>query len=104
MKRSPNAPADAYLDEVRRIVVANLAGQRARVFLFGSRVWGRPGRGSDVDVGILAEQKLSPATLARLRETLEESHIPYQVEVVDLSTVEEGFRRKVLEDGVAWTD
>jgi len=94
---------DPYLDQVRDIVLTALAGEAASVILFGSRVWGRPRRGSDVDVGILAERALAQETLARVRAALEESIVPYSVDVVDLSTVDEQFRRKVLEDGVRWT-
>lgn len=100
----PKAAPDLQLDRVRQIVLSALGGQRARVFLFGSRATGGAARASDIDVGILPEEPLTRGTLARLREALEESTVPYAVEVVDLSTVDETFRRRVVESGVPWTD
>jgi predicted nucleotidyltransferase len=92
------------LEAARRIVVKFLGSQRARLFLFGSRARGDARRASDIDVALLPEAPLISGTLARIREALEESHIPYRVEVIDLSTVGEAFRRKVLAEGVPWND
>jgi hypothetical protein len=103
MRAAPARSADPYLDEVRRIALSILKDQPVRVFLFGSRAWGRPARGSDVDLGLLADQQVPRALLSRLREAFEESGVPYRVEVVDLREVDEAFRRKVVEDGVPWS-
>jgi hypothetical protein len=42
--------------------------------------------------------------LADLRETLEESTIPYEVDVVDLSEASPQFRQRVKREGVVWKD
>lgn len=105
-----SAPADRaasrgheYLERVKRIVLDNLAGYGARVFLFGSWVRGGAVPASDIDVGILPETALPPGLLSRLRDALEESDVPYPVDLVDLSEAEPGFRRRVLAEGVQWT-
>ena len=90
------------LEEARRIASKCLRGQRARVFLFGSRAMGRALRGSDVDIAVLPIDPLEPGTLSRLREALEESSIPFAVDVVDLSRASESIRARVLAEGVAW--
>ena len=92
------------LEEARRIVVKFLGSQRAQLFLFGSRARGDARRASDIDVAVLPEAPLIPGTLARLREALEQSDIPYRVEIVDLSTAGAAFRRKVLAESVPWND
>lgn len=92
------------LQEARRLVVKMLGPQHARLFLFGSRARGDSRRGSDIDIALLPEVPLPPGTLAHLREALEESHIPYRVEIVDLSTTTETFRRKVLAEAIPWND
>ena len=92
------------VETARRIVVKFLAPQRARLFLFGSRARGAAHRTSDIDVAVLPEAPLIPGALARLREALEESDIPYRVEIIDLSTVSEAFRRRVLAEGIPWND
>lgn len=91
------------LAEARRIVFAGLRGHRARVFLFGSRARGDGGAASDIDIGILPEVPLPAGALAEIREELEESGIPYQVDVVDLSQADAHLRERVLREGVLWT-
>jgi hypothetical protein len=39
-----------------------------------------------------------------LKEKIEESTIPYSVDVVDLSQTDEKFRQQVLSEGVPWKD
>ncbi|MNR82103.1 Nucleotidyltransferase domain protein [compost metagenome] len=94
----------ASLDEVRRLVLTALADHPSEVYLFGSRAWGGARRTSDIDVGILAKAPLPIALLSRLQETLEESTIPYHVDLVDLATVEPEFRDKVCQKGIRWND
>ncbi len=46
---------------------------------------------------------LPAGALAEIREELEESGIPYQVDVVDLSQADAHLRERVLREGVLWT-
>lgn len=78
-------PSDRYLDAAREIVLEVLAGQPADVFLFGSWARGDPRRTSDIDIAVLPRGRLPPGLLSRVREALEESTIPYPVDVVDLA-------------------
>ncbi len=99
--QDPGLAAD--LAEARRIVLAGLRGCGARVFLFGSRARGEGGLASDIDIGILPDTPLPEGALAEIREALEESRIPYEVDVVDLSTADAALRERVLREGVPWT-
>ena len=90
------------LEEVREVVLRGLGPVRAKVFLFGSRASGKATGISDIDVAVLPLETLPDGMLSRIREALEESTIPYHVDVVDLSTVDEGFREQVLAEGVPW--
>ncbi|MBI3801836.1 MAG: nucleotidyltransferase domain-containing protein [Deltaproteobacteria bacterium] len=95
--------ASKTLEEVRRIVLDEVGGGRARVYLFGSWARGEATSLSDIDVAIEPHMALPQGALARLRERLEESHIPYRVEVVDLRRVAPTFRHRVLEEGIQWS-
>lgn len=92
------------LTEVRRLVLNVIGNQHAEVYLFGSWARGEATHLSDVDVAINAQTPLPRGMLARLREQLEESHIPYRVEVVDLARTTPEFRHRVLAEGVLWND
>ena len=92
------------LRELRQITRAVLCGAPVRVYLFGSWATGTPSQHSDIDLAIEPLAPLPPGTLALLRERLEESRIPYRVEVVDLGAVDETFREAVIRQGVLWSD
>lgn len=92
------------LQQVRQTTRAVLSGCPVRVYLFGSWAKGSPSRHSDIDVAVDPVRPLPRGTLAILRERLEESRIPYRVEVVDLSTVDESFRQTVIRQAIPWND
>ncbi len=93
----------AILAQVKAIVEEALAGQRASVYLFGSWATGRRRRGSDIDIAVDAPAPLPPGVMARLREALEESTVPYRVDVVELVETSADFRERVRREGIAWT-
>jgi len=82
--------------------MAGLAGYRTRVYLFGSRARGRAGRTSDIDIGILPLEPVPLEVWSRLREALEDSHVLYPVDLVDLSRVPAEFRQRVEGEAIAW--
>jgi predicted nucleotidyltransferase len=92
------------LETTRKIVLKHIGGFRAKVYLFGSQATGQARRHSDIDVAILPLEPLPIVTFSDIREALEESNIIYEVDVVDLSEVDEKFRQRVLKEGVAWKE
>ena len=92
------------LDEVRRVIARGLAGRRAQVYLFGSWARGEASRVSDIDVAVLPSEPLPFDLLAEIQEQLENSASLYPVDLIDLSTAPESFRRRVLAEGVPWID
>ena len=92
----------SVLDRVKEIVRQTLASMPVDVYLFGSRASGRPRATSDVDVAIDAVAPLPPGVLATLREALEESTVPYRVDVVDLAETDSDFRERIRREGVLW--
>lgn len=91
------------LDRVKEIVFRYLAGREAQVYLFGSRARGKARTASDIDIAIEAPEPLPPFLLAEMRDALEESTIPYNVDVVDLRTAGAALRAIVRKEGVRWT-
>ena len=92
------------LQQVRAAVTRALASHPADVYLFGSWAHGRPTQASDIDIGILPRRPLPPRVLSTLREQLEESHVPYRVDVVDLAATDDLFRQAVIRQGIRWND
>ena len=96
------ARAMDHLAEVKRIVLGGLKGHRAKVYLFGSRATGEAWRWSDIDVAVLPLEPMPEGLLGEIREALEESHVPFFVDLVDLSHAEASLRRRVKREGVLW--
>jgi len=92
----------AALDQVEQVIRRALGARRTDVYLFGSWARGIQRPTSDIDVAIGASEPLPPGLLASLRETLEESTIPYRVDVVDLAEADPAFRERVQRDGRLW--
>jgi predicted nucleotidyltransferase len=95
---------DRYLDEVRRIVLDRVGGRGVVVYLFGSRARGTAGQASDIDLALDGGEPLPPGLLSDLREALEESWVPFTVDLVDLATAGPDLRARVDEEGVRWSD
>ena len=90
------------LQQVRQIVLEQLRDLPVRVFLFGSHATGRAVAASDIDIAVLPEGKVPAGLLSRIREELEESMVPYMVDLVDLSQTDNTFRQRVLVEGIEW--
>ncbi len=103
---SPSLPDPAVareaLAELGRILRRGL-GEGATILLFGSWARGTATRLSDIDVAVLPSEPLTPQLLAQLRDRIEESRVPYRVDVVDLSSCEPAFRERVLLEAVVWS-
>jgi len=92
------------IEETRRIVLDAIRDQEIDAYLFGSRARGDARPCSDIDVALYAHDDAVPkAPLALLRERLEESLIPFEVDVVDLADASETLRAAVLREGREWT-
>lgn len=95
--------ADArYVNEVKRIVLSRFKSQRARVYFFGSRALGTEHRFSDIDVVVLPMEPLPIALWLELQESLEESWVPYPVDLVNLGDAPLSLRRRLEREGILW--
>ena len=71
------------------------APRPCRVFAFGSRVGGRARRFSDLDLALDAGCPLALSETASLAEAFDESALPWRVDLVDLTTCSDRFRREI---------
>ena len=93
----------ADLNTIREIILSRLQGYPVKVYLFGSHATGRAVALSDIDVAVLPEDPLPTGLLSQVREEIENSNVPSCVDLVDLSQTDEGFRQRVLSEGVEWS-
>lgn len=95
---------DRHLARILEIVKSKLRDCRCRVFLFGSRAKGKENHASDYDIAVESGEAID-AALDRVREALDDSTIPYFVDVVHLERVDERFREIIENQAVLlWTN
>jgi uncharacterized protein len=91
-----------YIEQLKQIILEELAGEDIRVFLFGSRARGTHRSGSDVDIGLIPAKTMDSVGIAVLRARIEESNIPYKVDIVNFHDVSDDFRNSALRGAVIW--
>ena len=85
--------SEAELAIVREILTRLIPDREVRVF--GSRVTGRTKKFSDLDLAIMGQDPVPPATMADLREAFIESDLPIKVDLVDWATTSQTFREVI---------
>jgi len=93
-----------YIEQLKQILFDFLRDKPIKIILYGSRARGDNYPGSDVDIALSSEGRIDRLLLSNLREMLEESTIPYKVDIVDLAIVSERFKNEILKDAVIWKD
>lgn len=91
------------IEAVFRLVNAVLDGD-CKLYLFGSFARGEERISSDLDIAIDTGEPLPMFRMTDIRSQLEDSNIPFRVDVVDLNQVSESLREQILKDGIQWTE
>ena len=86
------------------MVLETLGEHDAAVWLFGSCARGEPHQHSDIDIAILPRDELPRGFFGELEADIEESTIPYDVDLVDLRYADPALVDEVCREGVRWRD
>jgi uncharacterized protein len=92
------------IEELRRMVLAALGAHDAAVWLFGSCARDEPRQHSDIDIAIFPRNELPFGFFAELDADIEDSMIPYDVDLVDLRHADPALIAEVKRQGVKWRD
>lgn len=87
-----------YQNQIKTNIAKHL-GRKVKIFIFGSSV--KDKKFNDIDVGVMGEG-ISESKLSLIREELENSILPYKVDVINFNKVDKKFKKKVLEDKILW--
>lgn len=94
-----------YIQQVKDIVLECMKDEMVHVYLFGSWARGAVGQGSDVDVAIEYLTDMSVADklkITDLRDRLEESTVPYRVDIVDMHQASNALIQEIRKEGIQW--
>ena len=83
---------------VRSILLQHIPNES--VYVFGSRATGKARHLSDLDLLLDRTEPLDRRIMLDLLEAFDESDLPIEVDVVDLSTVTDTFRRRVMAERI----
>lgn len=90
-----------YKNELIAIIHKHVPG--CVIYLFGSRARKKHHVGSDIDLAIDAHQVLDSSVVGNIKEEIEESTIPYFVDVIDFNDVSADMKEEILKDGIIWS-
>ena len=99
-----NPTRQRAIEQLRRMVLDALAGHDAEVWLFGSCARDAARQHSDIDIAILPQDQPPSGFFARLEADIDESTIPYDVDLVDLRRADPALVAEVRREGVKWRD
>jgi len=97
-----NPTREWAIGELRRMVLGALGERDAEVWLFGSCARGDIQQHSDIDIAILPRSDMPREFFSKLAEDIEESSIPYHVDLVDLRRAADTLVNEVRREGVQW--
>jgi len=98
-----NSYNQKYLAQIKEIIFSVIDTREYKVFLFGSRATKKFNRYSDVDIGVLGNKPIGNAYY-KIINKIEESDIPYRVDIVDFILVDEKFKEIALQEIEIWND
>ncbi len=91
------------LKKNERVIIAAILNQYVpyhAVYAFGSRVTGHEKPFSDLDLFILSDEPLPVLTLYSLSTALDESMLPFKVDLLDSTAVSPTFRKQIEKEWV----
>jgi predicted nucleotidyltransferase len=74
-----------------------------KVWLFGSRARNQERAGSDIDLALDNGEKIPWGTITKMLIDIDETTLPMKIDLVDLNTVDEDFKKQALSEGILWT-
>ena len=74
-----------------------------KLVLFGSRARHQARAASDIDLAIRASAPVPAALLAEARQALDDSLVPFRIDLLDYATASAELRQAIDRDGIEWT-
>jgi predicted nucleotidyltransferase len=87
-----------YLAQLKDILNQQLDGEKIKIFIYGSSVERDEFR--DIDIGI--EGDFDERQISSLKEQLQESLLPYFIDVINFNKVSSNFKEAVFKSKILW--
>ncbi len=95
-----------YRDVIKSIILKYLSPIEYEIFLFGSQATGKQKQWSDFDIGVIGRngQSIPAEVRYNIELELDRLNVPFIVDLVDFSTVEDEFKKVALQSKQIWTN
>lgn len=93
-----------YLDLLKDLVLSQVDTDKVKVFLFGSRALPNYPSRADADIGLDADEPIPSEVYHKIRNAVEDSMIPWDVDIVDFTRVDPQFRKEATRHIVVWNE
>jgi uncharacterized protein len=100
IKKRSKFEEDLYLSRIREIIFQFFDSDTG-IVLFGSRASGNESPHSDYDIAIISRSKDKMRKISLVKEELENSTIPFKVDVLDYYSTT-GLLREEIARGIKW--
>lgn len=91
-----------YEEQIKKIIRKAFGRQRVTIVLYGSRARGNARPNSDYDIALKSVRPLPAEIISEIKFRLEESNIPFKVDIVDLAGVSDELKRSISKEGQVW--
>jgi uncharacterized protein len=91
-----------YLNIAKEIILKSIDKNKFTVFLFGSRADKTNLSNSDIDVGFIGDEPISSIILSKIYSEIEESIVPYHIDLIDFYKVDPKFKEMALKKVIIW--
>jgi len=86
------------LKSIKEIISKFFNSKDYKLVIFGSRARRTARKFSDYDIGVIGRRAVPLWKMALVEEELEDSDLPYRVEVVDFALVSDDFKKVALKN------
>ncbi|MDC3412306.1 nucleotidyltransferase domain-containing protein [Aquibacillus sp. 3ASR75-11] len=99
-----NRSREHILNQLRNILNETLFEENVRVILFGSWARKEEKQSSDIDIAIEEMEQIPSFKWLEIMDRIEESTIPYHVDIVNLKNASSALIQNVKEEGIIWKE
>ncbi len=89
-------------EQILTIITKHISNDHLEVILFGSFAQGLARPTSDIDLCLKADRPIDYYKILAIKSELEESNIPYKIDIVDFNHLDQSFKEIALKEVVKW--
>ncbi|MFZ3590073.1 nucleotidyltransferase family protein [Bacillus sp. DJP31] len=95
---------EQILNDLKSMINETLTTEKVKVYLFGSWARNDEKQSSDIDIAVEAYSEIPSLKWLELQDRVEESLIPYRVDIVNIENASFALIQNIKKEGIVWRD